>query len=105
MSATVAHEHGSTDAGTPIAPHSPCLIYDDQRPIVACWYEQGGGFSLGQMVDGAVVTQIVAYKEHGEGDFVPWLAVYTGHEITLRCPASRVTICYAPGVDSDLVPF
>lgn len=71
----------------------PCLIYDDPRPITAVWYEGDfGGWRVGDLAYNC--TRIVAYKEHGQGDFVPWLAVYSGDEIIARIPASMVTIRY-----------
>lgn len=63
----------------------PCLIYDDPRPIRAIWYpdENAGGYSTDK---GWGAERIVAYKEHGQGDWVPYYAVYNAEgEITAPC--------------------
>jgi hypothetical protein len=64
-----------------------CLIYDDAREIesingqIGCWTSGDG-------------VRIVAYKEHGQGDYVPYYAVYRGDEIVTRVPASFVAVHY-----------
>ena len=66
----------------------PCLIYDDPREIesiagqIGCWSTADG-------------SRIVAYREHGQGDYVPYYAVYRGDEIVSRVPASFVAVHYA----------
>lgn len=66
----------------------PCLIYDDPRPIesiageVGCWSTASG-------------LRIVAYKEHGQGDYVPYYAVCRGDAVLVRVPASLVVVQYA----------
>lgn len=66
----------------------PCLIYDDPRAIesiagqIGCWSAASG-------------NRIVAYREHGQGDYVPYYAVYRGDEIVARVPASFVAVHYA----------
>lgn len=73
----------------------PCLIYDDPREIEmvlipgvedACWRV---GFGC---------DRIVAYREHGQADWVPYFAVYTGDEIMTRIPASLVVVDYARSI-------
>lgn len=75
---------------------TPCLIYDDPRPIQSIWFEDrgAGGIYVGQTEFGPV-TRIVAYREHGDGDFTPWLAVYVGDHLARRIPARMVAIVYA----------
>lgn len=73
---------------------SPCLIYDDPRPIAAIWFDHGQGYRVSEASDYAC-SRIVAYREHGQGDFVPWLAVYQGEHLESRVPAHMVTIVYA----------
>lgn len=78
---------------------APCLIYDDPRPIQSIWFAgEGGGYQVGSggVITGGLITSIVAYKDHGERDFVPWLAVCRGDYIHARIPASMVQIVYAP---------
>lgn len=71
----------------------PCLIYDDPRLIDGIFYpgEDAGCYRAGQ----GLVTKIVAYREHGQGDFVPYYAVYHGEEIAARVPAHLVEVTYA----------
>lgn len=71
---------------------APCLIYDDPREIEGVYYpgEDGGCYRKGN----SGVTRIVAYREHGQGDFVPYFAIYRGDEIAHRVPASFVEVGY-----------
>ena len=70
----------------------PCLIYEDPRPIesisgqIGCWSTASG-------------LRIIAYKEHGQGDYVPYYAVYRGDEIVARVPASFVAVHYEVGAE------
>ena len=76
--------------------HTPVLIYDDPRPIDAIWFNsdpEGGGWSTS--IRGYDCSRIVAYREHGQGDYVPYLAVYSGDDIIARVPVSAVSIHYA----------
>lgn len=73
---------------------TPPLIYDDLRPIREIWGEVAC-YCVDATVRDRDVTRIVAYKEHGLSDFVPWLAVYSGEEIIARVPAQMVAIRYA----------
>ncbi|MCV0413471.1 MAG: hypothetical protein K5831_01130 [Brevundimonas sp.] len=38
---------------------------------------------------------IIAYREHGQGDYVPYYAVYRGDAVLVRVPASLVVVQYA----------
>lgn len=71
------------------------LIYDDCREIKAIWFpgEDAGGYSVGSKNYSA--TKIVAYKEHGQMDFVPFFAVYDGDHLECRIPAHMVMVVYA----------
>lgn len=69
----------------------PCLIYDDPRPIQSIVGEIGFWSTSSGL-------RIVAYKEHGQGDYVPYYAVYRGDEIVARVPASLVAVTYEEGV-------
>jgi len=41
------------------------------------------------------VTKILAYDEHGDLDFVPWIAVFTGEgKIWVRFPAKNIAVYY-----------
>lgn len=72
----------------------PCLIFDDPRPILAIWYdgENAGGYSVSAGYD---VSKIVAYRENGQMDNVPFYAVYDLEgNIKARVPAQMVTVVY-----------
>ncbi|HYE38190.1 hypothetical protein [Methylocaldum sp.] len=73
----------------------PCLIYDDPRPVLGIYYddEQGTSHSVGT----CGCTAIVAYKEHGVGDYQPFFAVYYGDELRARVPAWKVSVGYGAG--------
>lgn len=66
------------------------LIYDDPRTIL--------GISTNEADVGWVgnegVTEIVAYKEMGQGSYVAFYAVKRGDEIWKRVPASMVMVRY-----------
>ena len=73
------------------------LIFDDPRPIESIWYpgEDAGGYSTRQQWD-KTTGKIVAYRENGQCDHVPFLAVYDlAGNIKARVPAQFVTIIYA----------
>jgi hypothetical protein len=74
------------------------LIFDDPRPILSIWYpgEGAGGYSTDPRWDGST-AKIVAYRENGQCDHVPFFAVY-GHDgaIKARVPAQHVTVVYSP---------
>lgn len=72
------------------------LIYDDPRPIESIWFpgEDAGGYCT--VTKGYGVTKIVAYREHGVSDFVPYYAVYgEDGQIRARVPAHMVTVVYS----------
>lgn len=74
------------------------MIYDDPRPIHAIWYDglDAGGYCTKTL--GCDVSKIVAYAEHGQGDFVPYYAVYGADgSIRARVPGHMVTVVYATG--------
>lgn len=68
------------------------LIYDDPREIEAIFFfgDYGGGHEVGQ--EG--VTEIVAYKEMGQGSYVAFYAVKKGDQIAVRLPAHLVSVHY-----------
>ncbi len=72
------------------------LIYDDPRSIRSIFYpgENAGGYSVDKRWDTST-SKIVAYREHGATDFVPFFAVYD-HDgaIKARVPAYLVTVIY-----------
>lgn len=74
-----------------MATPEPCLIYDDPRTIKIVRTE-GSAFCVGEWD----LDRIVAYREHGQADFVPWLAFYYvgGDQPTMRMPAADCTIIY-----------
>ncbi len=70
------------------------LIYDDPRPIAGVYFHHGedaGGYTVGF----SNVTKIIAYREHGPGDFMPFFAVYQGDHLQARVPAHAVYVNYA----------
>lgn len=70
------------------------VLSSDERPIMAILWPDNdeSHFRVGQ----SGVTKIVAYDESGHMAYVPWLAVFKGDEIVLRCPADQVAISYQP---------
>lgn len=66
------------------------LIFDETQPVFGLWYQEGGGYRVGENK----VTKIVAYKEHGQMEFVPFFAVYRGEELFRRIPAYMVIADY-----------
>jgi len=70
----------------------PNRIFDDTRKISAIHFDdvEGSSFTVGTFG----ITAIVAYRENGEMDNVPWLAIYKGDDIYQRLPANRVRIVY-----------
>ena len=40
------------------------------------------------------VTKIEAYKEHGNGDFIPYLAIWRGDVLFMRTPAIGKDVFY-----------
>ena len=71
------------------------LIFDDPRPIKSIWFdgEDAGGYCT--VTPGFDVTKIVAYRENGQMDHVPFYAVFDGEHIKARVPAQLVTVIYA----------
>ncbi len=73
----------------------PCLIFDDPRPIRAIWYdgEDAGGYDV--KTEFYKVSKIIAYRENGSMDHVPYYAVYDLEgNIKARVPAHIVTVIY-----------
>lgn len=70
-----------------------CLTYDDPREIGAVFFnnEEGGCYRVGVMG----VTAIKVYRERGQGDFVPYFAIYKGDALTTRIPGHMVEVLYA----------
>lgn len=64
----------------------------DDRPITSAIGERGN-FGVGELG----VTKIVAYDEYGDQAFIPWLAIFKGDSIAIRCPARDMTISYETG--------
>lgn len=65
-------------------------ILTDKRQIVAIYWDDGESSQLGE--NG--VTDIVAYGEVGPYTIVPWIAIYEEDELSVRVPASHLTIQY-----------
>jgi hypothetical protein len=72
------------------------LIYDDPRPISAIWFpgDDAPGYWTASKDSMFRCDKILAYKEHGPGDFMPFFAVYRDGEIHARIPAWQVTVQY-----------
>lgn len=71
---------------------TPCLIFDDPRPIRAIWFagKEGDGYTT-QLA----VGKIIAYREHGQMDHVPYFAVYDRYDVIIaRVPAGLVSVVY-----------
>ncbi len=67
-------------------------ILEDDRPIKTIHFE---GTNPGTTAVGVgCVTKIEAYPEPGLHCSLPWIAVYEGDEITVRVPATAVSIIY-----------
>lgn len=71
----------------------PILIYKDPRPIHGIYsVYDSDGFSYWVRRQG--VTKIVAYRECGDGGWIPWIAVYVGEDILMRVSANACAIEY-----------
>lgn len=73
-------------------------IFDDPRQILSIWYdgEDMGGYSTDPRHD-KTTSMIVAYRENGQLDHVPFYAVYDlAGVIKARVPAHFVTVVYVP---------
>lgn len=69
------------------------LIYDDPREIRSIWYP--GENEEGWSITRPSISKIVAYREHGVLDFMPYFAVYDSDgAITARVPAYMVSVSY-----------
>lgn len=68
------------------------ILSKDYRPIktIAWDQEDEPNYSVGTLG----VTEIVAYDEHGQMSYVPWLAVIMGDVICVRVPADQVMVVY-----------
>lgn len=80
----------------------PCLIFDDPRPIEAVWFdgEDAGGYNTKSENCGC--SKIVAYRENGSMDHVPFYAVYDlDGNIKARVPAHMVTVIYAENAEGS----
>lgn len=67
----------------------------DERQITSAIGERGN-FAVGDFG----VTKITAYDENGEMAYVPWLAIWKGDAVVVRCPARDMTISYQSDDDS-----
>jgi hypothetical protein len=73
----------------------PCKVYDDPRPIRCIWQPTDHG---GSWAPGDQISKIVAYREHGPGDFMPFFAVYDHDDrIVCRVPGWGVVVEYDDG--------
>jgi len=68
------------------------LMYDDEREI-AYYNNDLAQQTVSVGKDG--VTKIEVYAEHGNGDFIPYLAVWRGDVLFMRTPAIGKDIVYA----------
>lgn len=68
-----------------------CPLSQDDMPIKAV-HQMSGDDNYVVGVKG--VTRIMAYDEHGEMDWVPWVAIYAGERLWLRMPARNLKIYY-----------
>ena len=66
-------------------------MYDDEREIR---YYNNDVSQKTVAVGFEGVTKIEVYKEHGNGDFIPYLAVWTGDVLFMRTPAIGKEIVY-----------
>jgi hypothetical protein len=70
----------------------PCLIFDDPRSIRAIWFAGKKGDGYTTQYEGG---KIVAYRENGQMDHVPYFAVYDRFDVIIaRVPAGMVSVVY-----------
>lgn len=68
------------------------LMFDDKREIK---YYNNDVAQTSVMVGKDGITKIKVYKEHGNGDFIPYLAVWKGDVLYMRTPAIGKEIIYS----------
>lgn len=76
-------------------------IFDDPREIEAIWHdgENAPGYWTKSKNALYMCTKIIAYREYGQGDFMPFFAVYRGDRLHARVPAWMVTVQYAERIE------
>ena len=68
-------------------------VLDDTREIKSVWWHPGGAFAVGS----CRVTKIEAYREAGQGGYVPWFAVWKGDDLLCRVNGAVIAgVEYAP---------
>jgi len=67
-------------------------IVTDHRTIEGLYYddERGSCFVAGH----PMCEKIIAYEEKGQGDLVPYFAVFHNGQVSQRVPAYKVTVVY-----------
>ena len=66
-------------------------MYDDERKIIQ-YNDNIAQQSIVVGIDG--ITKIEVYKEHGSGDFIPYLAIWKGGYLYMRTPGTDKEIIY-----------
>lgn len=67
------------------------LMYDDER-VIKYYNNDISQETVSVGKDG--VTKIEVYKEHGNGDFIPYLAIWKGDVLFMRTAAIGKEIVY-----------
>ena len=71
-------------------------VLDETRTIKSVYWHPDGAFTVG--VCG--VTKIEAYREAGQGGYVPWFAVWKGDDLLQRVNGAVVAgVEYAPNAE------
>jgi len=73
-------------------------VLDDTREIRSVYWHPDGEFTVGT----CGTTKIEAYREAGQGGYVPWFAVWKGEHLFQRVNGATVAgVQYAPNAEHD----
>ena len=71
---------------------TPIPMFDDERVI--CHVNDDSACMTLYVLNQDGVTDIVCYKEYGERDHIPYLAIYKDGRLAIRHPAIGLTLYY-----------
>ena len=76
-------------------------LLDDTREIKCVYWHPDGALTVGSFG----VTKIEAYREAGQGGYVPWFAVWKGDFLYQRVNGATVTgVEYRSNTESEVRP-
>lgn len=75
-------------------PKGHTALSNDPRKIMSVETMGEGAANYRWVRNDSRVSKIEAYDEHGQMDWVPWIAIFHGDEIWVRLPAHNLKISY-----------